>query len=333
MNDTPKATPFRFVHVALVVLALVTAGLAYWAARLWRDLMAAETEIAQLRVRSAQAVSAETLQARNDALRARVAELEAQRAAVPAPVAPSPPSSPAADPTKAKSFGAMASAMLNTPVMREMMVRTQKAGLERRFADLMNQLGLSPEDRTRFIDLLSDKQMLTIDTGLKMMSGNLSADERAAVVQQIKDANAASEAKIRDFFGNDATYATYQDYVVQQPLRAQVTALGTSLANAGQPMTAEQSNALATVMSDARKNVIFSGNFTDPTNTDPQTIMNGPAMDTYFQEQAQLQSQIADRAATFLSPEQVAALRQAQTTRLEQTRKSMEMARQVMSGK
>jgi hypothetical protein len=181
--------------------------------------------------------------------------------------------------------------------------------------------------------LLSDKQMLTIDTGLKMMSGNLSADERAAVVQQIKDANAASEAKIHDFFGNDATYATYQDYVVQQPVRAQVTALGTSLANAGQPMTAEQSNALATVMSDASKNVIFSGNFTDPTNTDPQTIMNGPAMDTYFQEQAQLQNQIADRAATFLSPEQVAALRQAQTTRLEQTRKSMEMARQVMSGK
>jgi Tfp pilus assembly protein PilO len=187
MNDTSKATPFRFVHVALVVLALVTAGLAYWAARLWRDLMAAETEIAQLRVRSAQAVSAETLQARNDALRARVAELEAQRAAIPAPVAP-----PPADPAKAKSFGAIASAMLNTPVMREMMVRTQKAGLERRFADLMNQLGLSPEDRTRFIDLLSDKQMLTIDTGLKMMSGNLSADERAAVVQQIKDANAAS---------------------------------------------------------------------------------------------------------------------------------------------
>ncbi|MES1166718.1 MAG: hypothetical protein ABUL68_01820 [Pseudomonadota bacterium] len=332
MNYTPKAASSKAVVIIIAVLFVGCAGLGYWAVRLWGQLMAAETEIAELRVRSTQVASAEVLQRRNDALLARIAELEAAQqrpvaAAVPAP-APA-----ATQPGKPPSFAALASQMMNTPAMREMMVRTQKAGLERRFTDLMNQLGMSPEDRTRFIDLMSEKQMNTVDIGLKMMSGNLSDTDRAAVVQQVKDANAASDAKLRDFFGNDATYATYQDYVAQQPVRTQVTALNSSLAAAGQPLSPEQSNALAGVMTDARKNFIFTKDFGDPTNVDPRTAMDGPGMETYFQEQALLQGQIADRAAAFLTPDQVAALRQSQATQLNQTRTSMEMARQLMSGK
>lgn len=331
MNNVPKAASSKAVPVVIVVLFLGCVGLASWAAQLWRNLVAAETEIARLRAHSAQAAPAEALQARNDALRAQVAELEAQRAAVPAPAPPAIPAGPA----KPASFGALASEMMKTPAMREMMVRSQKTALERRFADLMDQLGLSPQDRTRFIDLLVEKQMYTVDIGLKMISGNQTAEDRAATAQQVKEMNAASDAKIRDFFGNDtASYATYQDYVVQQPLRAQVTALSASLATAGQPMSPGQSDALAGVMTEARKNFVFTRDFSDPANTDPQAVMNGPAMDTYFQEQEQLQNQIADRAAAFLSPEQVVALRQAQAGRLELAKKSMNMARQMMgSGK
>lgn len=327
MNNTPQASPSKIVPVVIVILIFGCAGLAYWAAHLWRNLATAETEIARLRTHSALDASLET---ENERMRARVAELEAQAAKDAAALAVA--SAPrVAEPSQPKSLASIASQMMNTPALREMMARTQRAALEKMFADLMNQLGLSPEDRARFIDLLAEKRMNATDASLKMMSGNLAADERAALAQQIKDGNADSDAKIHEFLGNDANYAAYQDYVAQQPVRTQVTALSTSLATSGQPMSPEQSNALATVMTEARKNFTFTHDFSDPANTDPQTMLNGPALDTYFQEQEQLQSQIADQAAAFLSPDQVAALRKAQAARLDLTRTSMNMARQMMS--
>ncbi len=329
MNNAPKAGSSKAAPIVIAILALGCAGLAYFAAQQWRSLVNAETEVAQLRAKAVQVAPAEALQARNDALRARVAELEKQLSAVPPPApAPAP-----AEPAK-PSFGALAASMMNNPAMRDMMARSQKLALERKFADLMTQLGLSPEDRARFIGLLAEKQMNTTEIGLKMMSGNQTPEERAAVGQQIKDANAAVDARIRDFFSDPAAYATYQDYLVQQPLRAEVTALNTSLAASGQQMSPEQSSALATVITETRRDFAASSrDIVDPTN-DPQAALNGPALDAFFQHQQQMQSQIADRAAAFLTPEQVAALRQSQASRMDQMKNTMNMARQMMgSGK
>jgi hypothetical protein len=326
MNNTPQAAPSKIVPVVIVILIFGCAGLAYWAVHLWGNLVTAETEIARLRTHSALDASLET---ENGRLRAQVAELKARVAkdAAALAVAPAPR---VAEPSQPKSLASIASQMMNTPAMREIMARTQRTALEKMFADLMNQLGLSPEDRARFIDLVAEKRMNATEAGLKMMSGNLTPEERAALAQQMKDGNADSDTKIREFLGNDTSYAAYQDYVAQQPVRTQVTALSTSLAAAGQPMSPEQSTALATVMTETRKNFTFTHDFSDPANSDPQTMLNGPAMDTYFQEQEQLQSRIADHAAAFLSPDQVAALRQAQAARLDLTRTSMNMARQMM---
>jgi hypothetical protein len=275
-------------------------------------------------MQAADAASAHALQVENESLRARVAELEKERAAVPAPAAPTAAPKP--------SLGALASQLIGSPAMREVLARSQKQTLQRRFSDLMDQLGLSPADRARFIDVLAEKQMNSIELGMKMMGGTQTAEESAATVQQMKDAVAAGDAKIRDFFGADATsYAAYQDYVAQQPVRTQLTAFSASLAAAGQPMNPEQNNALAGVIADTRRNFTFTHDFELDT-PQPPSVLNGPALETFFQEQEQLQGQIADRAATFLSPEQLAALRQSQASRLELSKKSLNAARQMFGG-
>ena len=334
MSNEPRAGASVALRLTAAVLAVGCVGLGYWSAQLWKKLVAAETQVVALKGQARQAASAEALQAQNESLRARVAELEAvrqQQAAIAAAEA-----KPAAESTKPANgmaaLGALASQMMNTPAMRDRMLQTQRRAIEMRYTELMNQLGLSPQDRTRFIDLLAQKQMNTVDIGLKALNGNQSSEERAALVASLREANASADAQIRDFFGSDTSnYTAYQDYVAQQPVRTQVTALGTSLATAGVPLNAEQSSALTGVVAEVRRNQPSTRDPNDPAG-DIQAQMNPAAMETYLHEQEQMQDQIADRSAAFLSPDQVNALRQAQAARLNQARSSLEMARQMMGG-
>ena len=330
MSNEPKAVASAAWRLMAAVFAIGCVGLGWWSAQLWKKLVAAETQVVELKGQARQASEAEALRSQNEALRARVADLEAvrqQQAALAAAQA-APAAAPAKPANGMAALGALASQMMNTPAMRERMLQTQKRGIEMRFTELMNQLGLSPQDRARFVDLLAQKQMNSVDLGLKAMSGgSQNAEEREAIAASLREANAGVDAEIRDFFGGDtANYAAYQDYVAQQPVRTQVNALGTSLATAGVPLSPEQSSALSGVVADARRNL---PGLRDAGESSP---LDGSAMDAAFRAEEQLQNQIAERSATFLSPEQLAALRQAQAARLNQTKNSLEMARQLMGG-
>lgn len=327
MSNEPKAGASVALRLTAAVLAVGCVGLGWWSAQLWKKLVETETQVVQLQGQARQAAEAEALRSQNEALRARVADLEAvrqQQAALAAAQA-SPVAAPAKPANGMAALGALASQMMNTPAMRDRMLQTQKRGIETRFAELMNQLGLSPQDRARLVDLLAQKQMNSVDLGLKAMSTSApTAEERQAIAASLREANAGVDSEIRDFFGGDtASYAAYQDYVAQQPVRTQVNALGASLATAGMPLSPEQSSALSGVVADARRNL--------PALRDVnESPMDGSAMDAAFRAEEQLQNQIAERSAAFLSPEQLAALRQAQATRLNQTKSSLEMARQLM---
>jgi hypothetical protein len=334
MSNEPKAGASVAVRLIAGVLFVGCVGLGYWSAQLWKKLVATETQVAELKGQARQAAAAEALQAQNESLRARVAQLEAAQQQAAARAAATPPAAEPAKPANGMAaLGALASQMMNTPAMRERMLQTQRRAIETRFAELMNQLGLSPSDRARFVDLLAQKQVNSMDIGLKALSGGLNGDERLAVAASLREANAAVDSQIHDFFGGDtANYAAYQDYVAQQPVRTQVNALNASLATAGVPLNPDQSNALAGVVAEARRNRPPTRDVNDPTNGDPSTALNPAAMEAYLRDQEQTDNQVADRSAAFLSPEQVAALRQAQAARLNQAKNSMEMARQMMGG-
>lgn len=334
MSNDPKAGASVAVRLTLAVLAVGCVGLGVWSVQLWQKLVATEAQIAELKTQARQAAMADALQAQNESLRARVAELEAARQQAASAAAEARPAAEPAKPAdRTSALGSLVSQMMNTPAMRERMLQVQNRAIEMRFGELMNQLGLSPQDRARFVELLAQKQVNAMDIGVKALNGNLGSDERAAVVASLREANAGVDAQIHDFFGGDtANYAAYQDYLVQQPVRAQVTALGTSLATAGVPLNSEQSSALSDVVAAARRNTSAARELSDPTNGSSPATMDGPAMEAAFHVEEQMQNQIAERAATFLSPDQLAALRKTQAARLNQTKAGMDMARQMMGG-
>lgn len=337
-DSTPAPVPGKALQNILTLVQFAClAALVAWVFVLKRDLGVAEQELATLRQRPAPDL---TVKKDNQALRARVADLELQvaaanaaTAAAAAPVAPAPRSPVAAPAAPAPTnTGAALAAAMNSPAMRTMMATIQKRSLETRYGELFTQLQLTPEQRARFLEVLTEGQSGLTEAGLKLMSGNLGAAEQAALRQQIKELSESTEPKIRELLGDDARFALYKQFNDQQPERTQLNALKANLVQSGQPpLTAEQSTALATIMYEERKTFRYSPSASgDPAN--PMAIPTAEAMETRHREQEQLQNRIADRAAAILSPEQLAALRRDQARQQESLKTATDVARQMLGG-
>jgi len=319
--DPAPATPRKnrsFLLSVLLALALLVGLLsAVWDWILAGELDDVEKQNLQLYERlavDARQPAAAPLMAEVKALHSRIGELEDQLGELGVPgYGPAQRLTPAA---------------ARDPRVRDAILAQQAKAAQVIFADLFTRLQLSPDQRDTLLKLLVQKQTNQADYSLKMMDPSLSNDARSQLVQQLQAANDATDAQIRDFFNNDATYVYYQTYVQQEPERMEVGSLTESLAAANLPLDPAQADALVSLMYQERANFKFTQDFYDQTKITPQSI-TGPAADTFLQEQAQLQSQIADRAASLLTPDQMTIFRQNQATMRQLMQTNLSMARQL----
>lgn len=318
-----------FSFFTLIQLVIVVA-LVIWGVQLKRDLGHAEEELVALQKRPS---PVDALQKENHALKDRIEDLETQllvaAARISAPAVP-PAAAPAAAAPVANNPSAAIAALVNTPAMRTMMATIQKRSIETRYAELFTQLHFSPEQRSRFVELLAEQQAAVTDAGLKLASGNLSAAEQAALRLEMVQLTQASDPKIRELLGDDAKFAAYKQFNEQQNERSQVTRLQNSLTQGGQPLTADQTSALTNLMYTERKNFVFTPEPNDPAAIG--TVPSADAVNRRLRRQQQLDEQVATRAASILNADQLSALRREQASRLEMMKTSTDMARQMLNG-
>jgi hypothetical protein len=318
----------RFLALVVVI------ALAVLSVKLASDHAADQASLAALSATlTATEKAAQTSAAQVKILHAQLAQLQAQiPPAAPADTTVAAGTAPA--PPKKNPMAQMAE-MLKSPAMHDMMVAQQKQAVQLAFGDLIKHFNFTPDERDQFVKLLTDRQMNQMDIGLKLMDGgNLTADDRAGLAQQIKDANAADDTQIQQFLNNDTDYAYYQTYVQQQPERTELSMLNTTLAKDNIPLDSTQTDSLASLMYDARKNFKFTTDFSDPSaaaTISPDTLTD-QTIQTYEQQQEQLQDQIAEQAANILSPEQLAAFKQNQTQMRQLTQMGLNMSRQMLGG-
>lgn len=324
----PKTSPSNSSGSKFLVILLLAAvaGLGAWAFILKQDLATANEEAAAARKGSN---GATVTQGEVQRLKAKVLELETMLAAVPASVPATATSAKPAPANPAASMGSIASQMMSNPTMRSMVASQMKRSLETRYADLFTKFAFSPEQRAQFIDILTENQDAMMDLSQKMVGGNLTPAEREEIQRQGKELDAGIEAKMRGFFNDETKYADYKLFNDQQTERTQVTALQTALARTSQPLTAEQSAAMADLMYQERKSLAATRSVA-PESSDPAVALSSSATETRLREQEQLQARITDRAASVLNPDQLAALRSTQATQLQSLRLGAEMARQML---
>lgn len=200
---------------------------------------------------------------------------------------------PAAPGSPARNYAAM----METPEMQQLIALRARGQLDSRYADLFAKLRLSPAQLQRLQQLLADKQNTTRDVMAAMRSQGLSTrrDNAEQTRSLIQDANAEIDAQIRAELG-EAVFAQYQEYERTQPQRALVNRVSQRLSYSGEPLSEQQAAGLVS---------LFAEIAPAPVQT-PRGPLPGPG----FAGTASLTDEALARAATMLTPTQLAALRQ-----------------------
>ena len=261
--------------------------------------------------------------------RARDAEADAVRwhrqadsllaQAGPAAAPANPGDTTAADGHKRNFNPAELSAFATSKGMQNLLASRQAAIIAMTYKDLLDRFKLSPEERDYMQKLLLDRQMVQVTNGMQMMNPALAPDERAALGQQIMQGVQADDAKIHDFLNSDADFATYQGYHQQEPERTEVGMFESSLSadNALDPATADT---LAGVLAEARKNFPFTVDFNNDRTFANPAVLNTPTVNKFLDEEAQLQAQVAEKAAALLTPAQLETFKQNQAAMSQMTK-------------
>lgn len=241
------------------------------------------------------------------------AEVVAEKPAPPAPVVqpPPPPVAPVAPAAVAgqkpkpnmSDFMKGIGSMMTNSAMKEMIRQQAKMQLEMQYGRLFKFLNKSPEQIEALKNLLMDRQMALMDSGIAMMSGDMSTEERTKKGQEIKAAKDSYDKKIAELLGPD-DYDAFKQYENTQSERMQVEMFKSRLASAGEPLTEQQEYDLVNAMYSARTNMpAVSAMMNQETPPDP-AMFSSSGITNMFAQMDKVQESYAKAAAAILTPSQ-----------------------------
>jgi len=308
------------------ILVLVAAVIALAALTLWQN-----RQIAQLKV---QLVSAAAENAK--ATPVPVTEKEIPEPAPPAvAIAPVPAPTPATAPapavpvaggTSSNYFSALAG-MMKSPQMKAIIRNQQKVQLDLTYGSLSNYMNLPADKMDALKEMLSDRQMAMMDSGMAMMGGTDS--ERKQAIEDSKTIKADYDKKIQDLLGPQ-DYPVFQQYDQTTSERMSVQMFKDGLP-VDAALTEQQEDNLIAMMYQERKALppspIKNGQVTDPSQFTDQAIAEAT------KQLEQLQQRYTERAASILTPTQLTQFTAFQQQMSSMQAASIKMAAQMFGNK
>jgi cell division protein FtsL len=258
-----------------------------------------EAQVAQqAQANQAQQAEIEKLQERNGIYAKRMSGMEHDvakaRARSSAALAAKPPAT-------AGSKGNPLAEMFKDPAMLEAMRPQQLMTAKLMYAPLVKQLNLSPEQADKFHNII-------VDSGIKsmkaMQSGNVTPDDQKSM-----------QADLQSLLG-DAGFAQYTDYV-KNDMAGQSTLMAIKNDFADNPLSDTQQQQLLQAMKTARQSVT-ANNPLDLSQANPSDKM--AMMDQTMQQQEQINQNVLQQAAAFLSPDQLQTLSTSQSNMIAMTK-------------
>jgi len=213
--------------------------------------------------------------------------------------APAPDDTGAAPAQKADASSKKAAAELarakweqarQSPQVKQIMAMRQRAKLDEDYAPLFKTLNLAPDQLEKFKDLLVDRQNAEHDVRTVAQEQGLNrhnSADRSEIDQLIDQAQADVDNNIRAAIGQDK-FAQYQYYEDTGDQRDVVDQIDQSLSYTSAPLTPEQNAQLVALLA-----------------------RNAPQDNTHDHSPS-ITNQVINDAQSFLSPEQIDALRQRQ---------------------
>ena len=292
-------------------------------ATLEKELQSARSEIAALKVKAASAVPStpvETVSAKKAADASKpavVAETSTKETPKPSPVTAA---------AAKGSPGNMLREMMKSPGMKEAMKQQQTAQLDMTYGKLYDKLHLNDAEKAKFKELLAGRVTAMADFGIKMMDDTLTPEAKTELSTQAGNLEKEFDASIRAFLADEGDYKTYQHYDETQGDRMSLNMLGSSLfAASGEPLSPQQEEQLIDVMADVRKTTSKVPDMRKPENFNPDAMTDDTTQRILADNEAQGKL-TSERAAAFLSPTQLKALKQFQDQQRSMTEMGLKMS-------
>ena len=259
--------------------------------------------------------------------RAQLDENEARLAKLNATAA-SPAALTNGSPSEAKSDGPL----IKDPETRALMRKQQLQQIRRqvdRFmnTNLMARLFLTEEQTAFLKELVMKKHCGHAEFMAGLMSGELEGGSLRAAGKEVNSQLLATEQEIRQFLGAER-YQMFQEQEKAQEFRAGVKTVSDELKTSGREFAGDQQEQLLAVMLDERRNFPYAAGFGDPLTIDFENFhdhFSDANLDRYLNDVQAFNERVRQRAAAFLTPEQIELMKTAQQNHLDQAKVTVKL--------
>ncbi len=232
--------------------------------------------------------------------------------------------------TSAPAGSAALRQVLKDPTMRELLSKQQAMQIETSYAGLIEYLNLNDEEKTHFKNLLTQRAKMEADLALRLLDGKVSPAERQSIVAEVEKGRKAYDETIRKFLNNDSDWNAFQSWENTKPERTHYESVGRTLFNStGEPLNPQQEQQLLQVMSQSRQS---------PTPQQMELMrriqnpseLNETNIKAMLEYQRAANEQTLKNAASFLSENQLKALKSYQERILMDTESGYRMGNMLM---
>jgi hypothetical protein len=229
-----------------------------------------------------------------------------------------------------KGMGDMIGKMMKDPAMREMMREQQKVAINMMYGGLFKELNLSPEEKEKLKDLLTDSQMGNVEAAQGLFGGTQDEAAVAAAKKATAEAKKQTDADLKALLG-DERFAQYQDYEKNIGDRMQLDQFKTQLAADSTPLRDDQNAQLLQIMKEEKLALPPAIPEAQSEMPDKDTF-TAQKMDEQLKWMEQYNARVADRAKGVLTPEQFINYQKFQEQQASMSKLGLQMARQMFGG-
>ena len=244
------------------------------------------------------------------------------------PVDPSPAEPAGATP--AEGGGNPLAAMMENPVMRDMMKQQMSAQFKSLYGGFFEKYGVDEELAKPVYDLLLERQMAAMDHVGVLFDKDASDEDKEAARKQVSDSMDEYNDQIRDLLGDEA-FEEFDLYEKSTGERMELSSLRGAMESAGHDFTVEKEEQLMAIMYEERQNFDFTNNFADQTKAFEQDFSK-ENFTRFTEEYVVLQEQINDRVSEVLSPEEHAVFTKNQEDYRNMIKAGIEMQASIFGG-
>ncbi len=221
--------------------------------------------------------------------------------------------------------------MMKNPAMREMAKQQQIAMIDLQYGGLFSKFQLDDTEKANFKQLLAERVGLEADMTMRLMDDKLTPQQRQAMIKAMQVAKKQNDDKVRTFLNNEPDYQSFQNWEDTKNERMQLSMGQSAFSGTGEPLSTQQEQQLVDAMYQVRKEPSSVPDMSKIENFDPRHL-DAAGLDRLMAKLDADAQRVYQRASTFLTPNQMKALKTMQEQQRSMAEYGLKMSASMMNG-